>query len=73
MLGAAALPGTLLLCWASYLLLDRSDLVLVAIITLALLGKASDAVLVQIEKFSLRWRDVADPHLRDDREGAKHA
>jgi sulfonate transport system permease protein len=61
-----------------YLLTDgretgRTDLVLVAIITLALLGKSSDAVLVYIERLSLRWRDVADPHLRDDCEDVKHA
>jgi ABC-type nitrate/sulfonate/bicarbonate transport system permease component len=48
-------------------------LVLVAIITLALLGKSSDAVLVYIERLSLRWRDVADPHLRDDQQDEKHA
>ena len=48
-----------------YLLTDgretgRADLVLVSIITLALLGKASDALLVAIEQRVLRWRDVAD-------------
>ncbi|MFN6169102.1 MAG: ABC transporter permease [Burkholderiales bacterium] len=60
-----------------YLLTDgretgRTDLVLVAIITLALLGKSSDAVLVYIERLSLRWRDVADPQANSDREGIKH-
>ncbi len=48
-----------------YLLTDgretgRADLVLVAIIALALLGKASDALLVALERRVLRWRDVAD-------------
>ena len=49
-----------------YLLTDgretgRADLVLIAIITLAILGKASDAILVAIERRTLVWRDVADP------------
>ena len=49
-----------------YLLTDgretgRADLVLIAIITLAILGKASDALLVAIERRTLVWRDVADP------------
>lgn len=48
-----------------YLLTDgretgRADLVLVAIIALALLGKASDALLIAIERRVLHWRDVAD-------------
>lgn len=48
-----------------YLLTDgretgRADLVLVAIIALALLGKFSDGLLVAIERRVLRWRDVAD-------------
>ncbi len=48
-----------------YLLTDgretgRADLVLVAIIALALLGKLSDGVLVAVEQRVLRWRDVAD-------------
>jgi sulfonate transport system permease protein len=48
-----------------YLLTDgremgRADLVLVSIIVLALLGKASDAVLVAIEHRVLRWRDVVN-------------
>lgn len=48
-----------------YLLTDgretgRADLVLVSIISLALLGKASDALLVALELRLLRWRDVAD-------------
>ncbi len=50
-----------------YLLTDgretgRADIVLVAIITLALAGKISDAILVAIEKRVLRWRDVASFH-----------
>ncbi len=50
-----------------YLLTDgretgRADIVLVAIITLALAGKISDALLVAIEKRALRWRDVASFH-----------
>ena len=49
-----------------YLLTDgretgRADLVLIAILTLAILGKASDAMLVAIERRTLVWRDVADP------------
>lgn len=48
-----------------YLLTDgretgRADLVLVAIIALALLGKLSDSLLVTIEHRVLQWRDVAD-------------
>ncbi len=48
-----------------YLLTDgretgRADLVLVAIIALALLGKASDSLLVALERRVLHWRDVAD-------------
>lgn len=48
-----------------YLLTDgretgRADLVLVAILTLALLGKLSDSVLVTIEARVLAWRDVAN-------------
>jgi sulfonate transport system permease protein len=48
-----------------YLLTDgretgRADLVLVAIIALALLGKLSDGLLVAVERRVLRWRDVAD-------------
>ena len=56
-----------------YLLTDgretgRADLVLVAIIALALLGKASDALLVAIERRVLHWRDVADvANLQDTR------
>jgi sulfonate transport system permease protein len=47
-----------------YLLTDgretgRADLVLIAIILLALLGKASDALLVKLENRLLIWRDVA--------------
>ena len=38
----------------------RADLVLVAIIALALLGKLSDSLLVTIEHRVLQWRDVAD-------------
>jgi sulfonate transport system permease protein len=60
-----------------YLLTDgretgRADLVLVSIITLALLGKLSDALLVTIERRALRWRDVADPQsgLNPDQRGA---
>ncbi len=50
-----------------YLLTDgretgRADLVLIAIITLAILGKASDSILVAIERRALAWRDVANPH-----------
>jgi sulfonate transport system permease protein len=46
-----------------YLLSDgretgRADEVLVAILTLALLGKLSDSVLACIEHWLLRWRDV---------------
>lgn len=49
-----------------YLLTDgretgRADLVLVAIITLAMLGKVSDSLLVWIERRALCWRDVANP------------
>ncbi len=48
-----------------YLLTDgretgRADLVMVSIITLALVGKASDALLVAVERRLLHWRDVAD-------------
>jgi sulfonate transport system permease protein len=48
-----------------YLLTDgretgRADLVFIAIIALALLGKASDALLVALERRLLHWRDVAD-------------
>ncbi len=48
-----------------YLLTDgretgRADLVFVAIITLALLGKISDSLLVAVEHRLLRWRDVAN-------------
>jgi len=48
-----------------YLLTDgretgRADLVLVAIIALAILGKASDALLVALERRVLHWRDVAN-------------
>jgi sulfonate transport system permease protein len=48
-----------------YLLTDgretgRADLVMVSILALALLGKASDSILVAIESRVLRWRDVAD-------------
>jgi sulfonate transport system permease protein len=48
-----------------YLLTDgretgRADLVMVSIIALAILGKASDAILVAIEKRALHWRDVAN-------------
>jgi sulfonate transport system permease protein len=51
-----------------YLLTDgretgRADLVLVAIIALAILGKLSDAVLVAIERVVLQWRDVADAQV----------
>jgi sulfonate transport system permease protein len=47
-----------------YLLTDgreagRADLVMVSIITLALIGKASDALLVALERRVLHWRDVA--------------
>jgi sulfonate transport system permease protein len=47
-----------------YLLTDgretgRADLVLVAIIALAVLGKISDAALVALERKVLHWRDVA--------------
>lgn len=47
-----------------YLLTDgretgRADMVLVAIIMLALAGKISDALLVAVEKRVLRWRDTA--------------
>ncbi len=47
-----------------YLLTDgretgRADLVLVAIISLALLGKLTDGILVAIEHRLLAWRDVA--------------
>ena len=45
-LGAAAVPGTLLLCWASYLLLDRSDLVLVGLAATAILIPAATAVAI---------------------------
>jgi sulfonate transport system permease protein len=46
-----------------YLLSDgretgRADLVMVAILTLALLGKLSDGLLAAIERYVLRWRDV---------------
>jgi sulfonate transport system permease protein len=46
-----------------YLLSDgretgRADLVIVAILTLALLGKLSDGFLAVIERYVLRWRDV---------------
>jgi sulfonate transport system permease protein len=52
-----------------YLLTDgretgRADLVLVSIIALAILGKASDAILVAIEKRVLHWRDVANLQAR---------
>ncbi len=48
-----------------YLLTDgretgRADLVFVAIIALALLGKLSDSLLVAVERRVLRWRDVAN-------------
>ncbi|MCE2990656.1 MAG: ABC transporter permease [Burkholderiales bacterium] len=48
-----------------YLLTDgretgRADLVMVSIIALALIGKATDALLVAIERRLLNWRDVAD-------------
>ncbi len=46
-----------------YLLSDgretgRADLVIVAIIVLALLGKLSDGILSALERYCLRWRDV---------------
>jgi sulfonate transport system permease protein len=46
-----------------YLLSDgretgRADLVMVAILALALLGKLSDGFLAAIERYVLRWRDV---------------
>jgi sulfonate transport system permease protein len=48
-----------------YLLTDgretgRADLVMVAIIVLALLGKISDSLLSALEKHLLQWRDVFD-------------
>ncbi len=36
----------------------RADVVIVAILTLALLGKLSDSVLALIERLSLAWRDT---------------
>ena len=46
-----------------YLLSDgretgRADQVIVAILTLALLGKLSDSVLACVEHWLLRWRDA---------------
>ena len=46
-----------------YLLSDgretgRADLVMVAILALALLGKVSDGALAAVERYVLRWRDV---------------
>ena len=51
--------------WDRYLLTDgremaRADLVIVAIIVLALLGKLSDSVLQLAERRLLVWRDVYD-------------
>jgi sulfonate transport system permease protein len=48
-----------------YLLTDgretgRADLVIVAIIVLALLGKLSDSLLCWLERRLLAWRDVFD-------------
>ena len=45
-LGAAAVPGTLLLCWASYLLLDRSDVVVVGLAATAVIIPAATAVAI---------------------------
>ena len=45
-LGASALPATLLLCWASYLLFNRSDLVLVGLAAVAVIIPAATAVAV---------------------------
>jgi len=39
-------------------LLTRVDLMLVAMITLAILGKLSDTILLAIERRALRWRDT---------------
>ena len=49
-----------------YLLSDgretsRPDIVLAAIVLLAILGKASDSILKHIETRNLRWRDAFDP------------
>jgi len=49
-----------------YLLSDgressRPDLVLAAILVLAVLGKLSDSLLQAIENATLRWRDVHRP------------
>jgi sulfonate transport system permease protein len=43
--------------------LTRVDLVLVAMLSLAILGKVSDTILLAIERRALRWRDTieADP------------
>lgn len=38
--------------------ISRPDLVLIAIITLAVLGKLSDGILKRLEERSLRWRDT---------------
>ncbi|RJG01626.1 ABC transporter permease [Noviherbaspirillum sedimenti] len=38
--------------------LGRADLVIVAIVVLALLGKVSDSILVKLEERLLAWRDV---------------
>jgi sulfonate transport system permease protein len=38
--------------------LTRVDLVLVAMLSLAILGKATDTILVAIERRALRWRDT---------------
>ena len=48
-----------------YLLTDgretgRADLVIVAIVVLALLGKVSDSLLRALEQRLLHWRDVFD-------------
>ncbi len=45
-LGAAAVPGTLLLCWASYLLLDRADVVVVGLAATAVIIPAATAVAI---------------------------
>lgn len=49
-----------------YLLTDgretgRADIVLAAILVLAVLGKISDGALKAIEAYALRWRDAFDP------------
>jgi sulfonate transport system permease protein len=44
-------------------LLTRVDLMLVAMLTLAVLGKVSDTILLAIERRTLRWRDTIGSEL----------